>query len=192
MTLGTTPTDSGTTKSFQPYPRRVPVPRGFPVEEEAQSEEEAHSEQEVAARAPAEVAARAEVAPTEQATRSDAPAALDPAKGLTEAAPPAEPETAPPAEPEVASDARTEGRREMRAARRRRRRISIGCAVLIAACTAVTLLVVAIARDRSPNPLVVNPPGAIITSSSARYPAAVPDHLSIETLGAPAPPGGHP
>ncbi len=50
--------------------------------------------------------------------------------------------------PEVLSDpvSPAEGRRELRVARRRRRRITVACALLVAACTAVTLLLVALAR----------------------------------------------
>jgi hypothetical protein len=50
--------------------------------------------------------------------------------------------------PEVLSDlvSPAEGRRELRVARRRRQRISVACVVLVAACTAGTLLLVALAR----------------------------------------------
>jgi hypothetical protein len=97
-----------------------------------------------------------------------------------------------PARPDVEGrpDPRTEGRRQLRAARKRRRRISIGCAVLIAVCTALTLLIVAVARDRSPSLFVVTPPPALVSSAPVVHHAVLVVE-STETLGALAPQGGH-
>lgn len=99
-----------------------------------------------------------------------------------------EPDTRP--EPDRRADPRTEGRRQLRAARKRRRRISIGCALLIAVCTAVTLVIVAVARDRSPSLLVVTPPPAPVSSPPVVHHAVLVTE-STETLGALAPQGGH-
>lgn len=45
-----------------------------------------------------------------------------------------------------------QGRRELRAACHQRRRLAALCAVFVAVCLALTLLVVTLARDRSPSP----------------------------------------
>jgi hypothetical protein len=71
-----------------------------------------------------------------------------------EASTPEESGTTPKAVPYPDPDggAPTNGRQALRAARRRRRRISIVCAVFIAGCTAITLLIVGIASSRASSP----------------------------------------
>ncbi len=172
-----TPTNSGTTQSFRPHPRRgtaLPGPSGAPTEEVGLTVGEP----------PAGDGPVGNDAPAD----SVAVAAGD-AVAVAVAAPADSPEDPRP-ELERSPDPRTEGRRQLRAARRRRRRISIGCAVVIAACTALTLLIVAVARDRSPVPLVVTPAAALAPSSPVVHLTAL-DSESTETLGALAPQGGH-
>ncbi len=77
-------------------------------------------------------------------------------------APPATaPEDAPEATPDQAAaadpkpDARAETMRALRVARRRRRHLMLVCAVIIAVCVVLTLLIVGIARDRRPGSQVV-------------------------------------
>ncbi len=92
-------------------------------------------------------------------------------------------------EPDPEQDARAEGRRALRAARKRRRRVSLGCAALIAVCTAITLIIVGMARERSPGPQVVRPVAglALPASFDLRSP---PITGPTETLGAAASIGG--
>lgn len=61
--------------------------------------------------------------------------------------------------PDPDSGARVNGRQALRAARRRRRRISIACAVVIAGCTAITMLIVGIASSRASSPQSASPTG---------------------------------
>jgi hypothetical protein len=87
-----------------------------------------------------------------------------------EASEPEESGTTPDADPcpDPEGSARANGRQALRAARRRRRRISIGCAVFVAGCTAVTLLIVGIASSRSSSP----PPVAPTATAAAHLPGA--------------------
>ena len=130
MSVRTTPTDSGTTQSLHPYAGRQTVPAGpagaGPLDDPP-----------------------APVGDGDQLVDETAPpdAAAPPAPA---AAP--DPATTADLEPEPGRDPRIEGRRQLRAARKRRRRISIVCAVLIAVCMALTLLLVAIARAARPIP----------------------------------------
>jgi hypothetical protein len=62
-----------------------------------------------------------------------------PGSRLTEASPPDSGEAQP-----------GEGRRALRAERQERRRLAVACALLIAVCLAITILVVSFARTRSP------------------------------------------
>lgn len=48
-------------------------------------------------------------------------------------------------------------RRARRAARYQRRHLSVGCAVLIAVCLVITILIVGMARNRMPGPQIVVP-----------------------------------
>jgi len=79
-----------------------------------------------------------------------------------EASEPEESGTTPNAGPYPGPDgsARANGRQALRAARRRRRRISIGCAVFVAGCTAITLLIVGVASSRASSPPAVTPAAA--------------------------------
>jgi len=159
--VGMRPTDSGTTQSLRPH--RVP---GSLVSDDPVGDPGASPP------LPAPT-----VAPTDPGP-APAPSAIEPVP-----APGPDPE-------EPAGDARTESRSALRAARRRRRRISIVCAVLIAVCTALTLLIVAVARDRTPGPQVVIPAASFAVSPPVDH-HAIPAIPSPEILGAPAPQGGH-
>ena len=76
--------------------------------------------------------------------------------------------------PDPDGSARANGRQALRAARRRRRRISIGCAVFIAGCTGITLLIVGIASSRSSSPPVVTAATASLPGVHVG-PPALPD-----------------
>jgi hypothetical protein len=161
-----TPADSGTTKSLHPHRRRQPLFPGTPPGEDPGSDR-----------------------PDPPPSGSEPEDQASPAIGPAVAAGPEPPlETEP--EPEPGHDARNETRSTLRAARRRRRRSSIGWAVLIAVCTALTLLIVAAARDRAPGPQVLTPAAPFAASPPVDH-QAVPQFHSIETLGASAPQGGH-
>jgi hypothetical protein len=109
--------------------------------------------------------------------------------------PPTDPPAIPPTDPE--GSVRAEGRRAMRAARKQRRRISVGCAVLITVCVVITVLIVGLARDRASGPQVVAPEAALARSLQATPAGSVDPRLpaektsSIESQGAEAPQGGH-
>lgn len=95
-------------------------------------------------------------------------------------------------DPEQADpEPRADGRRAQRAARQQRRRISMACALLIAVCLVITILIVAVARNRAPGAEVVVPPSALaapeaIVVSRPGVPTTHPNQLR----GAPAPEGG--
>jgi len=82
---------------------------------------------------------------------------------------------------------RVEGRLALREARKRRRRLSVVCALLVCFCLAVTVAIVSLARSRPSGPQVVEPALALAPLSPVR---PVPVILSIPTPGAPAPQGG--
>lgn len=90
----------------------------------------------------------------------------------------------PAAAPEPAAGPDTAGRRALREARRQRRRLMAVCALIIAACLVMTVLIVGMARDRpaqsGPTGVVLQP---LVLSPTTPYPAVPP--------GAPAPEGGH-
>jgi hypothetical protein len=76
-----------------------------------------------------------------------------------------EPVSVPPTDRRAApSRPRPGDRRAQRAARRRRRRLAVWCAVLVAFCLGVTILIVVMAGNRTPGPQVV----------AARTPVAAP------------------
>jgi hypothetical protein len=85
---------------------------------------------------------------------------------------------------------RAEGRQALRVARRRRRRISIGCAVLIALCTIATVLIVDLARVRTSGLPAMAPPARMASPSTAVHPL-LPPYESTLTLDALASQGGH-
>ena len=60
-----------------------------------------------------------------------------------------------PAPPTGVQPARPEERRALRAARRRRQQLGVACAVLVAFCLGVTILIVVMAGNRTPSPQVV-------------------------------------
>ncbi len=80
--------------------------------------------------------------------------------------------------PVVQPDSRADVRRSLRAARRHRRHIMVGCAVVIAVCVVLTLLIVGMARDRRPATQVIVPGVALgagpTAPSSLVEPAAAP------------------
>ena len=62
------------------------------------------------------------------------------------------------ADPEpVDQQPRVDRRRAERSERRQRRRISVGCALLVAVCLVITILIVGMARNRNPGAQVVLP-----------------------------------
>jgi len=81
-----------------------------------------------------------------------------------------------------------EGRQALRAARRQRRRIAIGCALVVALCLAVTLVIVGIARDRTTGGPQTEVPGVL--TGSDQVDLRTTHHPPIEDHGAPAPTGG--
>jgi hypothetical protein len=93
--------------------------------------------------------------------------------------------------PAEAVDLRAQSRQALRMARRRRQRISIVCAVAVAVCIAVTLLVVGLARDRTPGPQVVVPVALFASSVGVNH-QIVPRIETSESLGALASVGGNP
>jgi hypothetical protein len=76
--------------------------------------------------------------------------------------------------PDPQDRVRAEGRQALRAARRQRRRISIGCAVLVAVCMAITVLIVDLARDRTSGPQVVLPSASAVPFGSHPSPSPHP------------------
>ncbi len=55
------------------------------------------------------------------------------------------------------AESRLESRRALRAARRQRRHVMVGCAVVIAVCLVLTVLIVGFARDRRPGSQTILP-----------------------------------
>lgn len=85
---------------------------------------------------------------------------------------------------------RTDSRRALRDARRQRRRASVVCAVVVAVCLALTILVVDLARNRAAGPQGVGPALALLPVTHPRF---VPlDPQPPETHGAAAPEGADP
>jgi hypothetical protein len=87
------------------------------------------------------------------------------------------------------------GRRALREARRQRRRLMAVCAVIIAACLAMTVLIVGMARDRpvqdSPTGVIVHPVADLPTAPTPNRQRLTHHHRAVPP-GAPAPEGGHP
>jgi hypothetical protein len=166
MIAGTTPTEPGITKSSRLYPKpeealdRAAQAQGLPGGPEG-----------------AEVVAPASEAESEPSGSVGVPAHAD-VDGRAQA----ELQTAVDgADPLTVS--RAEGRQALRAARRRRRRISIGCAVLIALCTIATVLIVDLARVRTSG-LPAMAPSARMASPSSAVDPLVPRYESTATLDA--------
>lgn len=65
-------------------------------------------------------------------------------------------------------------RRARRAARYQRRHLSVGCAVLIAVCLVITILIVGMARNRTPGPQVVVPALSLPAGTAASRPLVHP------------------
>jgi hypothetical protein len=157
MTLGTTPSESGTTtRSSRLYPRRETSPLVVP----------------------------GPIAP-DGPDRTDIPTPLpEPVVAL--------PTGTGDADPAADAATRAERRQALRAARRRRRLISIGCAVVIALCTAATLLVVEAARVRSVGTPTVTAPARLAVPPVV-HGRPLPTRIrSTEILDAATSRGGHP
>jgi predicted nucleic acid-binding Zn ribbon protein len=119
--------------------------------------------------------------------------------GLPEAVLPA---VAPPAavvsEPEPADQQpRVDRCRAERAERRQRRRISMGCALLVAVCLVITILIVGMARNRNPGAQVVVPGLSLTAAASFDSLPTVDTVHPVQTVqtdkarGAVAPEGGN-
>ncbi len=121
-----------------------------------------------------------------------APIAVEPAPGRPPGAELAPGPAAPIATPsDAAVDAaprsapgRADQRRAQRAARRARRRLALWCAVVVAFCLGVTILIVIMAGNRAPASL-----GAPAPDRSARA-GAPPAPIVVADRGVPAPGGG--
>ncbi len=87
-------------------------------------------------------------------------------------------------------DLPTDSRRNLRVARQQRRRLSILCAVLVAVCLAVTILIVSLARTRTSGPTTVVPAWALSAPSPAPA-SVVPTIHRIVSHGATAPEGAN-
>jgi len=115
------------------------------------------------------------------------------------------PEEVPPAAADSAPDPagqqpRVDRCRAERAERRQRRRISVGCALLVAVCLVITILIVGMARNRSPGAQVVVPGAALATPAAVNsLPTVHPVHRvhpvhpvhPDKARGAVAPEGGN-
>jgi hypothetical protein len=90
-----------------------------------------------------------------------------------------------------APDHSTAGRRALREARRQRRRLMGVCAVIVAACLVMTVLIVGMARDR---PAPGTPTGVVNSAGGLLVPirpALSPSSAHVQEHGAEAPEGGH-
>ena len=137
--------------------------------------------------------------PTESDTTPPPPVPAPPLRGDSSVtapdAPTEGPVDPPPGDPAPASDAgpAADSRRAVRESRRQRRRTAWLCAAVVAACLALTIVVVMLARDRP-----AAPPSALAPASHGRpllVPAATLDRAvrpTVPTHGAPAPEGGNP
>jgi hypothetical protein len=109
-----------------------------------------------------------------------------------ERAGPAAPET--PAEPpEVEHLSRSESQRAARTERHIRRRLSIACALLVAGCLVITILIVELARTHPAGlPASASAPALLTSIQLSQPPSLSPTTRSLGTDGATAPEGGHP
>jgi hypothetical protein len=92
------------------------------------------------------------------------------------------------------ADPKAEGRQALRAARRQRRRLMIGCAVVITICLALTVAIVVMAGNRSP----ASPAAPAAAASAPAAPISVtaaaqsrPISHAHHTTGATAPKGAN-
>jgi hypothetical protein len=178
MIAGTTPTEPGITKSSRLYPKpeealdRAAQAQGLPGGPEGA---------EVVAPA-SDLEPGPEAHPRPEAESEPSGSVGVPAHADVDGGAQAELQTAVDgADPLTVS--RAEGRQALRAARRRRRRISIGCAVLIALCTIATVLIVDLARVRTSG-LPAMAPSARMASPSSAVDPLVPRYESTATLDA--------
>jgi len=98
------------------------------------------------------------------------------------------------ADPEpVDQQPRVDRRRAERAERRQRRRISVGCALLVAVCLVITILIVGMARNRNPGAQVVLPGLASAAPAFDSRPNVhtIPNVHNDKVRGAVAPEGGN-
>jgi hypothetical protein len=113
------------------------------------------------------------------------PSALERAGPAASETPPAEP-------PEVEHLSRSESQRAARSERRFRRRLAIACALLVAGCLVVTILIVELARTRAAGLPAPGSASALVVSFQPQPPPATPTTRSFGADGATAPEGGHP
>jgi hypothetical protein len=191
--VGTTPTEPGTTKSSRLYPKpdealdRAAQAQGLPGGPESAEVAAPALDLEPGSEADPQPEAESEPSdsgpPPEQGsidTRADADVDGQVRAELQTDVEGADPITV----------SRAEGRQALRAARRRRRRISIGCAVLIALCTIATVLIVDLARVRTSGLPAMAPSARMASPSTAGHPL-LPPYESTATLDALASQGGH-
>jgi hypothetical protein len=107
-----------------------------------------------------------------------------------ERAGPAAPETPPAEPPGVEHRSRSESQRAARSERHVRRRLSIACALLVAGCLVITILIVELARTRPAGLSASASEPALVTT--IQPPALTPTNRSFGADGATAPEGGHP
>lgn len=77
--------------------------------------------------------------------------------------------------PRAVTGPRPAERRAWRAARRRRRQLAVGCALLVALCLGITILIVVMAGNRTPGPQVLTaaPAASAASMSLAAAPASL-------------------
>jgi hypothetical protein len=113
------------------------------------------------------------------------PSALERAGPAASETPPADP-------PEVEHLSRSESQRAARSERHLRRRLAIACALLVAGCLVVTILIVELARTRAAGLPAPASASALVIPVPPQPPPATPTTRSFGTDGATAPEGGHP
>lgn len=93
--------------------------------------------------------------------------------------------------------ARPDGQRALRTARRQRRRLTVACALVVAVCLALTLLIVDLSRSRTNGADALLSPPSLRLSGTGPVLPAVPFSVgsrpasSTESPGATAPEGGN-
>ncbi len=168
MIAGTTPTEPGTTKTSRLYPKPEEA-----LDRAAQAQGLAGSPEVAGVAVPAH---DLQPGPEADPSQSGPP----PEQGTVEVHADLQTDLEG-ADPVTVS--RAEGRQALRAARRRRRRISIGCAVLIALCTIATVLIVDLARVRTSSLPAMAPSARMASPSTAVHPL-LPRYESTSTLDA--------
>jgi hypothetical protein len=126
---------------------------------------------------------------------TSAPVAEPSPGGASPATSPEATEPAAEATPSVGEpDPKAEGRQALRAARRQRRRLMIGCAVVITVCLALTVAIVVMANNRAPAGPAAPAAAASAPVAPIPVPAAAqsrPISHAHHTTGATAPKGAN-